>query len=232
MKKKPSLLTILLYIILLSLITSFILIYYFNKVLGKNIIVYAENEVKYLTTIVINNSIKKYNQESNSANYLIIEKNTKGEINLISYNTKLINQTTTKITEILETDLKYLTQANFQKINIKIDTIPKEYYDKIKECIILTIPIGNITGNNLLNNIGPKIPIKIKLVDNVNTIFKTKVKEYGLNNALIETYIEVKVTIAIQMPFLSKKINIKNQIPLTTQIIQGTIHEYHIGKTN
>ena len=132
MKKKPSLLTILLYIILLSLITSFILIYYFNKVLGKNIIVYAENEVKYLTTIVINNSIKKYNQESNSANYLIIEKNTKGEINLISYNTKLINQTTTKITEILETDLKNLTQANFQKINIKIDTIPKEYYDKIK----------------------------------------------------------------------------------------------------
>ena len=232
MKKKPSLLTILLYIFLLSLITSFILIYYFNKVLGKNIIVYAENEVKYLTTIVINNSIKKYNQESNSANYLIIEKNTKGEINLISYNTKLINQATTKITEILETDLKYLTQANFQKINIKIDTIPKEYYDKIKECTILTIPIGNITGNNLLNNIGPKIPIKIKLVDNVNTIFKTKVKEYGLNNALIETYIEVKVTIAIQMPFLSKKINIKNQIPLTTQLIQGTIPEYHIGKTN
>ena len=131
MKKKPSLLTILLYIILLSLITSFILIYYFNKVLGKSIIVYAENEVKYLTTIVINNSIKKYNQESNSANYLIIEKNTKGEINLISYNTKLINQATTKITEILETDLKYLTQANFQKINIKIDTIPKEYYKQV-----------------------------------------------------------------------------------------------------
>lgn len=229
MKKKPSLLTILLYIILLSLITSLTVIYYFNKILGKNLIVYAETEAKYLTNIVINNSIKKYNQEGNSANYLIIEKNTKGEINLISYNTKLINQATTKITEILETDLKNLTHANFKKINIKMDTIPKEYYDKIKEGMILTIPIGNITGNNLLNNIGPKIPIKIKLVDNVIANFKTKVKEYGLNNALIETYIEAKVTVVIKMPFISKKITIKNNIPLTTQIIQGSIPEYHIG---
>ena len=229
MKKKLSLPTILLYIILLSLITSLTVIYYFNKILGKNLIVYAETEAKYLTNIVINNSIKKYNQEGNSANYLIIEKNTKGEINLISYNTELINQTTTKITEILETDLNNLTHANFKKINIKIDTIPEEYYDKIKEGIILTIPIGNITGNNLLNNIGPKIPIKIKLVDNVIANFKTKVKEYGLNNALIETYIEIKVTVVIKMPFISKKITIKNNIPLTTQIIQGSIPEYYIG---
>ena len=119
MKKKLSLPTILLYIILLSLITSLTVIYYFNKILGKNLIVYAETEAKYLTNIVINNSIKKYNQERNSANYLIIEKNTKGEINLISYNTKLINQATTKITEILETDLKNLTHANFKKNKYK-----------------------------------------------------------------------------------------------------------------
>ena len=232
MNKKIPLFTILFYTFLLSLLGSFIFIYYFNKVLSPQLITYAEKEVKYITNLVINNSIRNYHYQGNTNNYLIIEKNNQNEITLITYNTELINNTTTKITETLEKDLKYLTNSNFKELNLKIDTIPNYYYDKINDGIILTIPIGMATNNKLLSNIGPKIPIKLKLVGEISTNIKSKVKEYGLNNALIELYIETKSTISIQMPFISKEITIKNNIPLTMQIIQGNIPEYYLGKTN
>ena len=229
MKKKIPITTIVLYLILFALISAFIFIYYFQKTLGPGLIRCAENEVRYITTLVMNNSIRKYNKENISNNYLEITKNNKGEITLIRYNTKAINDTTTKITELLEKDLQNLTKANFKDIDLKLNTITEDYYEKINDGIIFTISSGTATGNNLLANIGPKIPLKLKLVGEVETNLKSKVKEYGLNNAMIELYIECKATTIIQMPFLSKEITITNKIPLTMEIIQGNLPEYYMG---
>ncbi len=228
MKKKTNLLTFLLYLSLFALICSFIFIYYFEKALGKSLIICAENEVKRLTSLVVNNSIKKYNKTSNLTNMLEINKNNKEEITYIHYDTKKINDITTKITEILQTDLDNMTKGNFKKINLNLDIITEDYYEKINNGIVFTISSSTVTGNSLLANIGPKIPLKLKLVGEVNTNIKSKVTEYGLNNAMIETYIETTTTVFIQMPFLSKEITIKNKIPLTMEIIQGILPNYYL----
>ena len=217
-------LTIILYLILISLILSIIFIYYFQKQLGKPLITCAENNVKEITTIVINNGIKKYHHISNINNILNQEKNNQGEITHIEYNTKIINEEKQKITDILEKDLQLMIKGDFQKLDLK--NITDIYYEKINNGIIFSIPIGTATGNLLLSNLGPKIPLKLKLVGEINTNIKTNIKEYGLNNALIEIYLETKTTTVIQMPFLSKKITIKNNIPLTMEIIQGYIPGY------
>lgn len=217
-------LTIILYLILISLILSIIFIYYFQKQLGNSLITCAENNVKEITTIVINNGIKKYHNISNINNILNQEKNNHGEINHIEYNTKIINEEKQKITDILEKDLQLMIKGDFQKLDLK--NITDIYYEKINNGIIFSIPLGTATGNLLLSNLGPKIPLKLKLVGEINTNIKTNIKEYGLNNALIEIYLETKTTTIIQMPFLSKKITIKNNIPLTMEIIQGYIPGY------
>ena len=217
-------LTIILYLILISLILSIIFIYYFQKQLGNSLITCAENNVKEITTIVINNGIKKYQHISNINNILNQEKNNQGEITHIEYNTKIINEEKQKITDILEKDLQLMIKGDFQKLDLK--NITDIYYEKINNGIIFSIPIGTATGNLLLSNLGPKIPLKLKLVGEINTNIKTNIKEYGLNNALIEIYLETKTTTVIQMPFLSKKITIKNNIPLTMEIIQGYIPGY------
>ena len=174
MKKHQQKLTQILILITIALICSLILINYFRKTLGKELIICAEEEVKKIATIVTNNSIKKYTETINLNNLLEINKNTKEEITYIHYNTKKVNNITNKITEILETDLQNMTTGNFNNINIKLDTITKEYYDKINDGIILTIPLASATGNSLLANIGPKIPIKLKLASVVNTNIKSK----------------------------------------------------------
>lgn len=231
MKKKVSKLTIILYLLLISLIGACIFIYYFEKILGPSLITCAENEVRYLANQVINNSIRKYHNKNNKVNFFEMEKNSQGEITLVKYNTKEINKAITKITEILEKDLLNLTKGNFKKIDLKLNTVTQEYYEKINDGVVFTISSGTATGNSLLANIGPKIPLKLKLVGEVNTELKSKVTEYGLNNALIELYLDTKATTVIQMPFLSKKIIIENKIPLTMEIFQGNIPEYYLGNS-
>ena len=148
MKKKTNLLTFLLYLSLFALICSFIFIYYFEKALGKSLIICAENEVKRLTSLVVNNSIKKYNKTSNLTNMLEINKNNKEEITYIHYDTKKINDITTKITEILQTDLDNMTKGNFKKINLNLDIITEDYYEKINNGIVFTI--SSSTGTSII----------------------------------------------------------------------------------
>ena len=228
MKKKVSIITIILYIFLFTLIASFLFLYHFQKKLGPELITCAENQVKDLTTLVTNNSIRKFLQKE-SPNYIIKEKDEKGEITFITYNTKEINKTTSQITKIIETDLKNLMQGNIKDIELNTNIITQEYYEKINNGIIFTVSIGTATGNSLLANIGPKIPLKLKLVGGVTTKIESEVKEYGLNNALIEISAITKVTTVIQMPFLSKEVILENKIPLTMEIIQGNIPKYYIG---
>ena len=224
---KNNLLTIILYIHLLALIVAIIFIYHFEKKLGPDLIKCAENQVRQLATIVTNNSIKEYNNQKKINDLLTIEKNNNKEITRVEYNTNKINLITSDITNLLEKDLINMTKGHFN--NLKLNNITDNYYEEINKGTVLVIPIASATGNHLLANIGPKIPLKLKLVGEVNTNIESKVKEYGLNNALIEIYAKTKSTIYIQMPFLSKEITITNKIPLTMEMIQGSIPEYYIG---
>ncbi len=227
-KKKKPFFTIILYLFLFSLIASFIFIYHFQKKLGPELIKCAENQVKYLESLVINNSIRKYQKATNNTSFLKKNENNQN-ITMIEYDTKSINEAKIKITEILEKDLLNMMKGNLKEIDLNLDKITKDYYEQIEDGIIFTVSVGTATGNSLLANIGPKIPLKLKLVGNVNSEIESKVSEYGLNNAMIEIDIKVTTTTIIQMPFLSKEITIVNNIPLNMQIIQGNLPEYYIG---
>ena len=87
----------------------------------------------------------------------------------------------------------------------------------------------------MLANIGPKIPLNLSVIGNVQTDVHSKVTNYGLNNALIEVFVDIQMQMVIQMPFLSKKVEIKKSIPLTMEMIQGDIPNYYLdseGKNN
>ena len=60
-------------------------------------------------------------------------------------------------------------------------------------------------------------------ISNVDVEIKNRITEYGMNNALMEIYLEVRVRPVIVMPFLSEEIDIVNTIPLVTEIIQGDV---------
>ena len=218
--------TIILYLLILALITSCIFIYYFEKKISKNLLNGAEKEVEYITTLVMNNSIKKYTTQNNFNNLIDYKTKNNGDIYLINYNTIKINQILTDVTELLEKDLYKMTRGNLEGINS--NTITKEYYEKIKNGLVFTIPLGSISGYSLLTNIGPKIPIKLRIVGNIKTNIEPKITEYGLNNAMIEINLKIVSKIAIQLPFISKNILVETKVPLTIEMIQGNIPSYYL----
>ena len=189
----------------------------------------AEDEVNHLTTLVMNNCIKKYVNQTDNLDILKIERNDQNNIERIHYDTKILNQTTTQITSMLEMDLDDMVKGNLEKIGLNLNKLSDEYYEKTNKGILFTISMGSVTGNSLLANIGPKIPLNLSVVGDVTTKIDTKIKEYGLNNALVEVNIKLKVTTVIQMPFMSKKVTTKNTIPLTMEIIQGNIPNYYLN---
>ena len=75
--------------------------------------------------------------------------------------------------------------------------------------------------------IGPKIPIKLKMVGNVTSGITTEVEEYGINNSLITISMEVCVEIQVVLPLTTDYVSITNYIPLAIKLIQGKVPVYY-----
>lgn len=230
MKKTNNLLTLTIYLTLATIICAIIFIYFFVKQLGPGLIECAEDEVKHLTSLITNNCIEKYLEENPNINLLTIERNNNNEIKRIQYNTKILNETRTKILDILESDLDYLVKGDFMKLNLDINKLSNEYYEKTEDGLLFLVSIGSSTKNPFFANIGPKIPLNLKTLGDATAEITTKLTEYGMNNALIEISIELETTIIIHMPFLSKEVITKNTIPLNLELIQGTIPGYYFNQ--
>lgn len=229
MKKKHSFLTFILYLITIAIICSIIFIYYFQKKLGPGLIDCAEDEVNHLTSLIMNNCIRKYIEKTPNLELIKTERNLNQEIERIQYDTKILNQTRTEIIDMLESDLDYMVKGQLEEIELNLNKISDEYYEKTTEGILFTVSIGSATGNYFFANIGPKIPLNLKTIGEATANINTNITEYGMNNAMIEVNIELEVTTIIHMPFLSKEVTVKNTIPLTMEIIQGKIPAYHLN---
>lgn len=229
MKKRLKLHNYIFYIILSSFICSVIFIYYFNRKIGPGLIECAYEEVERLTVIVINNGVSKYLGSESIDSLLQISRNSKREIESISYNTNLLNKITNDIISILQLDILNMTKGNFKALDLDPMLIPNNTLEKLNDGILFSISMGSFTGNSFLANIGPKIPLNLILIGQVEASVENNIKEYGMNNALIELYVNVDVTTVIQMPFLSKKVKINHKVPLTIEIIQGNIPSYYLN---
>ena len=91
------------------------------------------------------------------------------------------------------------------------------------------VPFGAIFGNSLLSGIGPKLKLKLKILGDVVSNVETEIKPYGINNAYVEMRIYLSVTARIILPFVNEKVTISNVIPISMDVVQGSIPEAYIS---
>ncbi len=89
------------------------------------------------------------------------------------------------------------------------------------------MPVGTLFKNIILADLGPKISVKLHYLNDVNSSISTKIREYGINNALIEIYVNVEVNIKVLSPFISEKIVLMTSVPLAIKMVQGKIPTYY-----
>ncbi len=215
-------------IFLLVILFSFIFLTILDKKAMPIIMNYANVQTKRVGIEVLRNTgVKDVGKLLDSKELFIVTQNKNGEIESIDFNTAALNEALIIVAQNVRTRLKEVEEGK---------NLPDEMYsnalDKnMKNGIIYEVPVGVVFGNSFLANIGPKIPVKIKYSGNVGLDIKTKVKEYGLNSALIEAYIYVEVTQRTILPFGSKDIKLTSEIPVIMKVVKGTI-PYYLSGTN
>lgn len=207
-------------------------IYFSLKLLSNKItpilLNYAENETRRIANIIVSKAVDSEILEIIDDNFFLITKEN-GEIKSIDFDPVKLNNFLTKIIDKVQTNLKLLEHGEVDKLDL--DNSELIYYDKekLKEGIFYEIPMGVIFNNPFLNNLGPKVPVKLTLMGEVISNLETKITNYGINNALIETSINLKLTEKVLLPISSKSINVEYNIPLSIKMIQGSIPNYYFN---
>ncbi|MDO5568485.1 MAG: sporulation protein YunB [bacterium] len=214
-------------ILLITIFFSYLIINYIGKKIIPFYTSYAESEVKKILTIVINHLVLDQLIEKMNTDILYqVTKNDKGEIQLIDFNNKEVISILDMITEEVQSNIKAIENNQTDKLGIESTYLAE---NEIENGVICQIPLGVFTNNPLLANIGPKIPVKMKLIGDVVSSIETDIKEYGINAALLEVTVKIEVTSKVVLPFVNKNIKIETELPVSTRIIQGTIPNYYIG---
>ena len=78
-----------------------------------------------------------------------------------------------------------------------------------------------------LANLGPKIPVKIDFVGTVLTNIKTKITNYGLNNALVELYAYVMITEEITTPVSFNRLDTEYDVLLAAKMVNGRVPTFY-----
>ena len=196
--------------IIMAFIFAIIMINSFYREFNDTIMPIAEAKSRKYVTEIINNSTDNIKFEND---LFVIEKSNDNEIKMITYNsyeaTKLINKITHNI------------QNSFDELESVFNGHDKFVVDEI--------PLGVIFKNALIRNFGPKIQIRLDIVGDVLSELETEVKPYGINNALVEVRVKLNANAKVILPLTSKEINVINVIPLSINIVNGSIPEAYIA---
>ena len=215
-------------IFILLIISIFLALKFINLKINPVLLDYANMEARKLASIIINDAINKNFKDINIDELFIITKE-ENEIKAIDFNPIIVNQVLTNTTTLIQTNLKYLEQGKIELLNLNTDALIDYNTDKLRQGIIYEIPSGVIFGNSFLANIGPKIPVRFSLIGDIVSYVNTEVKDYGINNALIEVNIVLELSEQLILPFVTDKITIDTTIPVALKLIQGTVPNYYLN---
>lgn len=221
-KKKLSLSDKIVLIICIVLICLFFLFKYVSTNVTPVFMNYAEVEARKFINAVINKAI--IDSKIKDDELFNIHSNNE-EIDMIDLNMDKVNDILSTVNLYIQDSLRAMDEGE------SID-IPGYDSSKLKKGIIYELPTGLILKNNLLSNIGPKIPIKLSMRGSILSNIETNITNYGINNAMIKISIRINVDQQIVLPFTLKKVNVDTSIPIIIKIVKGNIPKYYGGGIN
>lgn len=192
----------------------------------------AELKTTEFATRTINSAVKS--TENITFDDLVdIEMDNNGNVSTLGWNSMAVNRALRMATERAEYFLYGMNKGETIDIDDP-DLKPIEFGDSVgdlasKDPTVVEIPIGQATGNTLLANLGPKIPVHFEIVGNLQSDVVHELKEFGVNAALLEIYIPVTVNVQIVVPFSTTTSEISTKVFIDSRVIMGDVPEFYGG---
>jgi sporulation protein YunB len=189
---------------------------------------YSEVEVNRIASLVINNSIiNEIGTKVVFDDLFIIKEDNNGNIVSMDINSAKVNKLLIEASKLLDQNLKYLETGEIDSLKVNGLNINSK-----KKGVIYELPSGIIFNNLFLNNLLPKIPVRLNLVGSIFCKLTTDVESYGINNAIFRVNINATTTVRVVLPFTSKNITLEASIPVIIKIIEGDVPNYYFGGNN
>ena len=130
-----------------------------------------------------------------------------------------------KVGDRIEANLRLLESG-------ELTGIPGYNDEDLKKGVIYYLPSGLFLKDDIISNIGPRIPVKIDMRGSIISNVNTKLTNYGINNALVEISINISLEEQIVLPFTLKLIKIETTIPIIVKLIEGVVPKYYSNGIN
>lgn len=216
-------------VFILFILALIIIFNYINTKVSPVISDYAKMEAKNISTYIINKAISSNIQNIiNTDDLFLISKNSNNEINTIDFNPVIVNKALTEITKVIHSYLHDLEEGKVESLDLPESSYYSDFQKRNKG-VLFEIPSGVVFENSLLSNLGPKIPVKLSFVGDIISNINTKVTNYGINNALIEINLNIKVTEKVILPISIDEIEVELSIPIAIKLVQGNVPSYYLN---
>lgn len=230
-KRRKKNKTNLLFLVLILLIVAITFtLRFFGQSVTPILLETSELEIERVSTYVASQAISSIVADDASfQNLFETVTSSDGTIQTIDFNPSVVNKIlSTSTTKVLD-NLKLLENGKLDSTLLNSGFFDESQIKNLKKGILQQIPIGLITKNPLLSNMGPKIPVRIHYIGDVLGNIKTNITPYGINNALVEIGLHLEVNVQIMLPYLTKQKTVSFDIPISIKMIQGKIPTYYSG---
>lgn len=161
----------------------------------------ATGKAKYIMSDFINSSVVEDMENSGDIYSQItkVERNEKNEISAIYTDMKKINFLKSHIASLIQNKI-----VNFKE---------KTFW----------ISLGTLSGFEILNGKGPKVPMKISIAGNVFTNFNNKFSNAGINQTIHQIYVNIHTKICITIPGSTCTSESDDEILISETVIVGKV---------
>lgn len=215
------------FIVLLIIIGTILIYKNFSDKIDNKVLSMIRDKMDVINASIINRAITSdVLLNINIDDVLIVNKNKNEEIILLDFNMNNSYNILRNIISNLEDSILNVQQGNLDDLFFEDDDIIS------KDGFLIKFPLGMVSNYTFLNNLGPRISLKVQIGGSVVAGFETKITDYGINNSLIQVFVKCNLTEKVFFPLNVKKINFEYEFLVASKIIQGKIPTYYGGALN
>ncbi|OMP67816.1 sporulation protein YunB [Domibacillus epiphyticus] len=186
---------------------------------------FADAQTNKIASMVLQKAISKEITENLDIQDIMITE--QGEGTSTVFNAEVINKVLAEVTDLAEENLNQAEEGNLRELEDMLGVDIDTERSKQAEGISYTIPLGQITNNAILGNLGPRVPIRFHAIGDVTSNVKTKVEPFGINSAYVEVYIELEVNVQVIVPFAADTTVVRQTLPVAMGLVHGGVPEYY-----
>lgn len=211
-------------VFVLILLFLFLLFYYYNKNISHKVINIAEEKLEEISILYIKKDIVPKKVVLNDL--LKINMNQNGEITYVDIDMDYARELMVEIVSNIQNNIFDLEKGNIKQFENSNEL--KSY----KGNLFLLVPLLLAEDGVLIQQIGPKVPIRLSFYEHVLGNIDTTITEYGINNALIKVNLEIELEQKLILPYTEKNYKRTFSLVLGSKIINGKVPSFYGGKYN